>query len=420
MADFGIERIGDVTAGRVDALAMATQVFDQPSLVTLAWNGSHAVHQVWDLWPDGQIHLAGEAKLPGGAEPAVATFTQSRALSVFRDQGGPGLKHVEWRTFPGFIEVFEDALGDSDRNPTIAMLGRGFVGRRTRSGSQGSSEADPPSDTAQDRGPVTYVPSGTLSASLSVRRGYAVVASRRADQKMRLAVWGLDDDSEVKILLGKVVETVGEPALDLAVVKVREDRGADGLLTGAQVVTASRTSPGGNLRLERWQIQLKQKQDQPPSSITKLGEVVAPEQVTEVEATTVVAPLATTSVVTTVRLASGNLRVIGWRLGDDGSLVRWAEEDAGAVGAISCTHVRGRAVATAVKQGDGTLKVIYWLFPSQIAGALQRKGSASAGAIGFRVRCVHVPGVGTHLGDTVVGVSLPDGKLKLIRWRVQE
>jgi hypothetical protein len=33
---------------------------------------------------------------------------------------------------------------------------------------------------------------------------------------------------------------------------------------------------------------------------------------------------------------------------------------------------------------------------------------------------VHVPGVGTHLGDTVVGVSLPDGKLKLIRWRVQE
>jgi hypothetical protein len=420
MPDFVIERIGDVTAGRVDALAMAAQVFDQPSLVTLSWNGSHAVHQVWGLWPDGQISLSTEVKVPGGAEPAVATFTASRALSVFRTQAAPELKHVEWRTVPGFVEVFDDALGDGDRNPTIAILGRGLVAPGTRSGSQASSAAGPTAAAPQTRGPVPYVAAGTLSASLSVRRGYAVVASRRTDQKMRLAVWGLDDDSDVKVLLGKVVETLGEPALDLAVVKVREDRDADGLLTGAQVVTASRTTPGNKLRLERWQIHLRQKQDQPPSSITKVGEVIAPEEVTEVEATTVTAPLATTSVVTAVRLASGNLRVIGWRLGDDGTLVRWAEEDAGAVGALGCTHVRGRVVATAVKQGDGTLKLIYWLFPSQIAGTLERKGSATAGAIGSRVRCVHCPGTGTHLGDTVVGVSLPDGKLKLIRWRVQE
>jgi hypothetical protein len=173
------------------------------------------------------------------------------------------------------------------------------------------------------------------------------------------------------------------------------------------------TGTPGPLKLIRW----RRDSTVSPTTITKLSETVAAEQVKAVSA----APIATAmgpGVATAVIDASGNLKVIGWKLGIDGSITRGADASGEAVSMVRCAWVRNHDIVTAVKLADGTLKLIYWRFSD--SGAAVRLGEKIIHTIGSALSVAHRPGVGNNLGETIVGMSLDNTNLKMIRFSVTE
>jgi hypothetical protein len=133
-----------------------------------------------------------------------------------------------------------------------------------------------------------------------------------------------------------------------------------------------------------------------------------------------VAALNGTQVATAVRLDSGTLKIIGWKMESNGAMTRWADVSGGAVGNVSAAHVRGRQIVTALREADGRLKTSYWRFPADASGALEHRGDATEGHVGLHVRGAHVSGTGTNLGDTVVATQTEDGKLQLFHYKVTD
>jgi hypothetical protein len=85
-------------------------------------------------------------------------------------------------------------------------------------------------------------------------------------------------------------------------------------------------------------------------------------------------------VFTAVRDGSGNLKVIAWKVGSDGSLTRQGDASAGGVSQVAMTDwPAGPGVVTAVRTASGTLKVIAWALHSD--GTVHRRGDADAGAV---------------------------------------
>jgi len=122
--------------------------------------------------------------------------------------------------------------------------------------------------------------------------------------------------------------------------------------------------------------------------------------------------------VTAVIGADGNLKVIGWKLGIDGSITRGADATGEAVSIVRCAWIRDRDVVTAVKLPDGILKLIYWRFPD--TGAAVRLGEKAVHAIGGSLSVTHQPGAGNNLGETIVATNLANENLKMMRFGVVE
>jgi len=87
---------------------------------------------------------------------------------------------------------------------------------------------------------------------------------------------------------------------------------------------------------------------------------------------------------------------------------------------VSAAPVKGRNIVTAMREADGRFKASYWRFPSTASGTLELRGDAVEGPIGFHVRCAHVPGEGSQLGNTVAALQTGDGMLQLFRYRVTD
>jgi hypothetical protein len=117
-------------------------------------------------------------------------------------------------------------------------------------------------------------------------------------------------------------------------------------------------------------------------------------------------------IVTAVSDGAGNLKLIAWEVGSNGSLTRRGDASAGAVSELAITDwPEGPGVVTAVRTGSGTLKVISWAVDA--AGSVQRRGDAEAG--GVKDLAVSSP---DGFAGVVTPVVTASGKLEVIAWEL--
>lgn len=183
-----------------------------------------------------------------------------------------------------------------------------------------------------------------------------------------------------------------------------------------RVVTAVRNDDG-NLHLILWQL------SQDGLQIEKLDEHVAG-GVTEIS----LAFLTTSQFVTAVRLTNNKLKLIVWKILDGHLIDRRGEYTAGAITKVSAISTgalgNGSGLVTAVRlKSGGFLKLIAWWI-SNDGLTVERRGSAVGEAI-IQVAIVHsgqYAEVGfTNVQDVVVtAVRDGDGNLKLISWWVSK
>jgi len=250
-------------------------------------------------------------------------------------------------------------------------------------------------------------------ASVGPRICHAASAGITVDHKLQVGVWAVDWDGYIKTKLNQATVSTNDSAIFASVATVSATW-EDDFLKKADFVTAVQgASPAGPLKLTRW----RRDSTVPPTAITKVGELLTGEQVKGVSVAPVEAGAAP-GAVTAVIDANGNLKVIGWKLGIDGSITRGADATAEAVSMVRCAWVRDRDVVTAVKLSDGILKLIYWRFPD--TGAAVRLGEKALHTIGFGLSVTHQPGAGNNVGETIVATNLANENLKLMRFGVVE
>lgn len=114
--------------------------------------------------------------------------------------------------------------------------------------------------------------------------------------------------------------------------------------------------------------------------------------------------------VTALRTASGDLKLIVWDVAADGTVTRKGDASAGAVDRVAITDWSGHAgVITAVRTGSGTLEVIAWEIAS--SGSVTRKGSATGTAISD----VKVSSPSGFAGVMTAAID-QDGNLQTVSW----
>ena len=117
---------------------------------------------------------------------------------------------------------------------------------------------------------------------------------------------------------------------------------------------------------------------------------------------------------TACRTAGGALKLITWRLDNNGSLTRLNDSgnQAGGVSEIAATRLTSGRVATAVRANDGTLKVIVWDVAAD--GQVSRKGDSGNQA--GEARMIRM--VRTSNGRLVTSVRAANGNLQTDSWGI--
>jgi len=173
-----------------------------------------------------------------------------------------------------------------------------------------------------------------------------------------------------------------------------------------QVVTAVRTQKG-NLKLIVWDISSDGK------TVTRLGDSGNQAGVSDIIA---VASLSLGRVITAVRTAVGNLKLICWGIFDGGKTVTRLGDSgnqAGITDFISVTSVGSSQVVTAVRTNEKTLKLIVWDV-SNNRKTIARLGDTSNEPISIKNTIVTSVG----LGRVATTIRTEDGKLKVIVWDI--
>lgn len=118
--------------------------------------------------------------------------------------------------------------------------------------------------------------------------------------------------------------------------------------------------------------------------------------------------------ITAVRDGNGNLKVIAWSVPFNGQITRLGSAQAGAVSLISAVSIpSGNRIVTAVRDGSGNLKVIVW--DVSTAGVITRlPGEGSAGA----VTAISSAFIGIEATLLATAVRDGNGNLKIITWRL--
>jgi hypothetical protein len=134
--------------------------------------------------------------------------------------------------------------------------------------------------------------------------------------------------------------------------------------------------------------------------------------------------LGDSTLVTAIRQGNGTLKLITWKLANDGAIERLGDsgDQAGAVSIVTITAI-GRfadTVVTAVRNGSGILELIAWHISAQ-GSKIERIGDSGslAGAVS------EIAMVRTYSDDDTAGqqgvltaVRAGNGTLKLIAWRL--
>ena len=220
-----------------------------------------------------------------------------------------------------------------------------------------------------------------------------VTAMRDGGGALRLIAWDIGTDGSIS---RRGTATAG------AISKISIAR-----VDSSRVVTAMRDG-GGNLRLITWDIGVD-------GSISRRGTATAG-AISEIS----IAYVRGSRIVTAMRDGGGALRLIAWDIGTgpvDGSISRRGTATAGAISKISITHVGipgvgNSRVVTAMRDGGGNLRLITW--DIGVDGSFSRRGTATAGAIS-EISITHVS------GSRIVVTAMRDGggALRLIAWDIE-
>ena len=115
--------------------------------------------------------------------------------------------------------------------------------------------------------------------------------------------------------------------------------------------------------------------------------------------------------VTAVRVGT-QLLLTGWRLNADGSLTRLASSGLSDVASeIAVVRISDSRVATAIRDGNGALKVILWQVSPTLIARLSDSGTQAGEATYVRVAL-------DGFGNVITAVRDGGGRLKIIMWRI--
>lgn len=431
---FSAARVGEFTGAEVGELAFTRHPHNTPQMLSVLAKGRGRTYSYWDLMPDGSLFETPVLTQAGGElELAAAAYNQQRVLTAHRSGPDGALKMCAWKT-GGFFDSSDDHVWTNDQDPVILPFGAtpppvasllpAGAGSQPRAADSGppSGVGTRPEGTAGGGAHVAtpVVIADGIEATYGPKVGRAVVASRTADNHLRLSLWMFDNGGQVKVNVTKVSQVVSSQVTEATLVKLREFWSADRKRpTGVEVVAVMRT--GGKLRLERWILNLGGQGT--PVSWQLTESVTAPETIVSLSAATVDG-LGGIQLVTPVRMFSGDvLKIIGWKMEPDGAITRLTEVSGGAVGAVVSAAVRGRCFVTATRESNGYMKARYWLFPNSAGGPFESKAELVEGSIAqppSRITCLHFPGVAQNLGETIVAARGGAGQLRVWRYHVSE
>jgi hypothetical protein len=240
-----------------------------------------------------------------------------------------------------------------------------------------------------------------------------VTAVRDGSGLLKIIAWKISED-------GLQIERRADISHDeLKITKVNVKKMHDHLMTNHLAITAFRNG-AGNLQLIAWEVSMD------GNFITRKGEAFAGKvsRVDLVAPPTVPVPL-TDSIVTAVRTAGGNLKLITWKVSFDAlKIERKSEANAGKISEVALHGDYGvdgftYGLVTAVRDGSQNLKLISWEVKKSSPNEIERVADASAGEISH-VATTRVGGGGTsNLPQRhITAVRDGSGELKLIAWNV--
>lgn len=433
---FSAVRVGEFAGAAVDEFAFTRNPHDTPQMLSAIAKGASRTYAYWDLMSDGSLFETPVLTQNNGVvDLAIAAYNKQRVVTAHRWDSVAAVKVSAWKT-DGFFELSDDHNWPADEDPVILPFGAnaprvatllpGKSATQLRGGS-GAAASAPGTGPGGASGPGTGVAAGaatvagTVGATFGPKAGRAVIASRTADNLLRLSLCVFDNGGQVKLNVTKGAEVVSSFATAATIVKLREFWTADRKYpTGVEVVAVMRTTLA-KLRLERWLISLGGQGT--PASFQLIGEETAPDTIVSLSAATVDS-LGGTQLVTPVRMFVGDaLKIIGWKMEPSGSITRLSDTSAGAVLSVASASVRGRCFVMATREPNSHLKVRYWLFPNSVAGSFENKADLAEALIAEssdRLTCLHFPGVAQKLGDTIVVARGSAGQLRLWRYHVSE
>ncbi len=242
--------------------------------------------------------------------------------------------------------------------------------------------------------------SGDLAGSVSeiaavsgAQNGRVITAVRTGQGTLRLISWQVSSSGPITRLADSG---------NLAGVATNID-----IARGSRVVTALR-SGAGNLMLISWNVNAA-------GAITRLAD--SGNQAGSATAIKIIA-VSNTLFVTACRTGDGNLRLISWQLNQNGALTRLNDSgnQAGGIGEVSLIKLpltgANERVLSAVRTANGNLRVIVWRVSA--AGAFTRLGdSGDQAGDATMIRAALAPG-----GRVVTSVRTASGDLRLIVWGV--
>jgi len=218
-----------------------------------------------------------------------------------------------------------------------------------------------------------------------------ITAVRTGAGNLKLISWQLDGSTGKITRLGDSGDQAGE--VGLIALSLQDNF----------MVTAVRTG-SGNLKLISWGVAEDGK------SITRLGDSGSQAGA--------VSEIAMAGMVTAVRAGNGKLKLISWSLSPDGTQIHRlndSDDQAGAATCICLSRFSATRYVAAVRAGNGSLKLIAFDI-DPVSGAVSRTGDSDdlAGAVS------EVSLATPESNNMTTAVRAGNGSLKLISWRMKD
>jgi hypothetical protein len=367
--------------------------------------------------PVSEVAIAGEA-CSGYVSPcvrrslAIEQVSGVGTITAVRDASG-NLKLITWGvSSSGEIERKLEASAGAVTD--IAMAHPGFTrdvvtALRDANGNLKLISWDvlSPSGGIVRKGAATAGAVERIAMTRSPRGIGVVTAVRSSNDELKLIAWEVTPSKNF-IRRGDAAAGMSS---EIAITRIDQGRSAADDETGAPgqfvgVVTAVRDGDG-NLKLIAWEVT-------PAMELIRRGEASAGAVHGAVAIASARVSTSRESLLTAVRTEDGNLKMIAWEINAQGELERKGEASAGAIGRVDLVRMVDNDVVTAVRDGDGDLKLISWeVSPT---GQVQRQGDTGAGSISQVALSGRIIKGGKEF---VVGALRDgDGNLKTIAWEL--